>query len=112
MIRSAFLRNENGFIGFEAKGHAEYAEYGADIVCAAVSGILITAVRGLQKVACAFPETQQNQETGYLKAVVSPDLEDEKLAKVQVILETARLGLLGIKKQYPDFVRVHMLRRR
>ena len=112
MIRVAFLKGEDKLIGFEAKGHADYAEYGSDIVCSAVSGILITAVRGLQKVAEASPKTSSNEETGYLKAVIEPTLEAEKLMKAQVILETARLGLLGIMKQYPDFVRVHMLRRR
>jgi len=112
MIRVSFLKGEDNLIGFVAKGHADYAEYGSDIVCSAVSGILITAVMGLQGVAKASPETARNDETGYLKAVIAPDLEAETLMKAQVILETARVGLLGIMKQYPDFVRVHMLRRR
>lgn len=40
----------------EIDGHAGYAEYGNDIVCAAVSAILQTAQLGLIKLAQQFPE--------------------------------------------------------
>ena len=33
MIRIVFLEEGDRLIGFEARGHAGYAEYGADIVC-------------------------------------------------------------------------------
>lgn len=44
----------NGSI--EIDGHADYAEYGNDIVCAAVSAILQTAQLGLMQLAKQFPE--------------------------------------------------------
>ena len=112
MIRIVFLEEGDRLIGFEARGHAGYAEYGADIVCAAVSGILITAANGLEKVACAPTRTQQDDDTGLLTAVIAANPEEKALERAGVILETARLGLLEIEKQYPDFVRVHSQRRR
>lgn len=112
MIRVVFLEKEGKLIGFEARGHAGYAEYGTDIVCAAVSGILITAANGLERVACAPVETRQDDGSGLLEAVLAAHPEEKALERAGVILETARLGLLEIEKQYPDFVRVHSQRRR
>lgn len=112
MIRIVFLERGDKLIGFEAKGHAGYAERGADIVCAAVSGILITAANGLEAVARAPVETRQDDESGLLAAVLAANPEQEAAERAGVILETARLGLLEIEKQYPDFVRVHSQRRR
>ena len=38
-----FLQNDN-FIGYELKGHSDYAEFGSNIVCAAVSSaVYLTA---------------------------------------------------------------------
>lgn len=50
------------------KGHAEYAEHGKDIVCAAVSAILQTAQLGLSEIAKQYPE--------YVKVMY--ELEDKK----------------------------------
>ena len=38
------------------EGHADYADHGKDIVCAAVSAILYTAQLGLVEVADNYPE--------------------------------------------------------
>lgn len=38
------------------EGHANYADHGEDIVCAAVSAILYTAQLGLVEVADNYPE--------------------------------------------------------
>ena len=71
-----------------------------------------TAANGLEKVACAPTQTQQDDDTGLLTAVLAANPEEKALERAGVILETARLGLLEIEKQYPDFVRVHSQRRR
>jgi uncharacterized protein YsxB (DUF464 family) len=46
----------DGQMKIEAAGHANYAEHGKDIVCAAVSAIMQTALLGLQAVAEQYPE--------------------------------------------------------
>ncbi|AMA72768.1 ribosomal protein [Aneurinibacillus sp. XH2] len=46
----------NGQMKVEAVGHANYAEHGKDIVCAAVSAIMQTALLGLQAIAEQYPE--------------------------------------------------------
>ena len=42
MISVKILRNSaSRIVGFEVSGHANYAEYGQDIVCAAVSAFCV-----------------------------------------------------------------------
>ena len=44
------VRKKNGsYVEFISKGHAGYAEAGQDIVCAAVSALIITTVNSLEK---------------------------------------------------------------
>ena len=41
--------------GFIVKGHADYAPYGEDIICSAVSAIVQTAQMGLERLAEDYP---------------------------------------------------------
>jgi uncharacterized protein YsxB (DUF464 family) len=52
----------NGYMKIEVHGHANYDEHGKDIVCAAVSAIMQTALLGLHSVAEAYPEYVRIQE--------------------------------------------------
>lgn len=47
---------ESGDMLIDVKGHAGYAPHGRDIVCAAVSAILQTAVLGLESIAETYPD--------------------------------------------------------
>ena len=50
MTRVTFYQNRNGQItGFEARDHSGYAEAGEDIVCAAVSALVIHTVNSLDR---------------------------------------------------------------
>jgi hypothetical protein len=48
-------RMKSGEMQIHADGHAGYAEYGKDIVCAAISTIMQTALLGIQAVAEQYP---------------------------------------------------------
>lgn len=112
MIKVAFFRREGSLIGFESEGHAGYAEYGSDIVCAAVSAVLITAVNGLESVLCIEPIVRQNDEIGYLKAELPACLDEARARDAGLVLAVAECGLQSIAGQYPDYVRVISRNRR
>ena len=50
------VRMRNGEMEIYAVGHANFAPLGQDIVCAAVSTIMQTAVLGLEAIAEDYPE--------------------------------------------------------
>ena len=41
MINAVFFKDKSGYYGFDVSGHAGYAEYGEDIICAGVSSALM-----------------------------------------------------------------------
>ena len=49
MIDVTLFQNDSGdYVGFRMTGHAEYAEYGSDIVCAAVSVLVINTINSVE----------------------------------------------------------------
>ena len=112
MIRIAFFQKEGRIVGFESEGHAGYAESGSDIVCAAVSAILISSANGLESVLGIEPVIRQNDEIGYLKAELPEHLSEAQARDADIVLAVAKDGLSSIAQQYPEFVRVITKNRR
>jgi uncharacterized protein YsxB (DUF464 family) len=91
--------------GVSARGHADFAEHGQDIVCAAVSAVLQAARLGLQE--HAGVELEARQTPGELR-LWWPE-ERRELASLRAIVATAELAVAQIARRFPDHVR---LRRR
>ena len=87
---------DSSFVSLEAKGHANAAPEGEDLVCAAVSAIILGGFNAL--------EGDENYEAlahkGYasLKAKQAPSEHDE------VVLKTILIQLQSIAKSYPQNV--------
>lgn len=54
-----YISQKEGDISIDVVGHAEYDEYGKDIVCAGVSAIVQTAILGLEAIAQSYPNNVQ-----------------------------------------------------
>ena len=50
MIRVDVVTNKDNYKQITLKGHADYDEYGKDIVCASVSSIVITTINGILEI--------------------------------------------------------------
>lgn len=90
--------------GFEVKGHAGYADLGADIVCAGISAILQTAALALEQLFSIKPHLIVKPGRMVCRL---PDYDDplDRL-KAQTILQTAILGCQNIALQYPDHIQL------
>ncbi|MFN2528890.1 MAG: ribosomal-processing cysteine protease Prp [Candidatus Baltobacteraceae bacterium] len=78
-----------------AEGHAGWADRGDDIVCAAVSGILLATRAGLEDYAKV--DLKVTQSTGKLRLEVPAGRRDDEAVKA--ILATAELSIKQIAKQ-------------
>lgn len=96
-----------GYKSLEISGHAEYAEYGKDIVCAGVSALAETAVLGLKHVACVKPIVGKKQGNFVIK--LPKDMTAKESAKAAIILETIFLGLEDISKSYPSNITTEII---
>ncbi len=86
-------------VGFTYDGHADYADYGQDIVCSAVTAQLMMAYNGLETV-LGIPLDLDMDESGGYFAFRLQDLADAPRASI--LMETLELGLTAIHQQYKD----------
>ena len=96
MIHVTIFQNKyKECVGFQTEGHAEYANPGQDIVCAAVSALIITTVNSLD----AFTEEkiEVGEDDGYVSIhfKTNPNTERGKL-----LMDSLILGLTEIEHSY------------
>lgn len=108
MIRIEISINSLGLIEkYIVKGHANYASYGEDIVCSAVSVLAQTTLIALNEV-CDIDENEIeymiNEEIGYLGASLSNNISQEKMEKAQIVFKTFEVGVKSIIESYPKYV--------
>ncbi len=102
MIEITFFQNqEQAFTGFDCSGHAEYADPGSDIVCAAVSALVINCVNSIE----ALTDAQFSAETPG-EGEISFRLQDVSSAYAQLLLQSLALGLEEMEGNYEDFIDV------
>ena len=86
MILAALTRFDNGFI-YTVYGHSGYAEYGNDVICAAVSMLTHTIAESLKE----RSDIKSNIAVGYGSAHI------EAMGKVDEIYKVLRCGLGFLK---------------
>ena len=91
------LKQNNTLIGFKVSGHANYAPYGSDIVCAAVSGITFNTINSIVELTSQYIKTKIDDGL-VIYSVNKPN------SKTRLLLESALIGYRGIAEQYPDYV--------
>jgi uncharacterized protein YsxB (DUF464 family) len=103
LLEITFFRDGEGrFAGFAARGHADFAEYGQDIVCAAVSAILQAARLGLEHYAGG--ELEATQQPGAMRILVNEGRRDDQ--SVAAIGTTADLSIAQVARRFNDHVSV------
>ena len=98
MITATFFIRESTISGFEIKGHSGSAEFGQDIVCAAVSSAAYMAANTVTEVMGL--EAEAEVDDGYMYFTVTGGKAAED------IFRGLKLHLEGLSEQYPDFVKV------
>ena len=68
MTTVRFTRKDGMLTGVTCTGHTGYAEAGEDIVCAAVSSVVQTAVLGLMQLVGVDVDYKVDEEEGFLSA--------------------------------------------
>lgn len=97
MIRvTLYTDAENLITGFELSGHADYAEHGSDIVCAAVSVLAINAINSIETFTSDCFDIKTEEESGYMELkMISPISNNGRL-----LLNSLALGLQGVADDY------------
>lgn len=105
MITVTVFRTKTGvYQGFTCKGHAGYAEAGSDIVCAAVSMLVINTVNSIEQFTQQRFSCEQDAESG----LIHFQIEGSPFKETILLLDSMFLGLKEVEKQYhKKYLRLH-----
>lgn len=105
MIKVTFYEDSRKRLSsFFADGHADFAEAGDDIVCSAVSAVLQAARLGLEMHLRVHLEVEQ--KLGHIRITWPETLRSDPA--VEAIVQTARLSVEQIARQFPANVRCNI----
>ena len=104
MIRITIYQSaEHGYRGFLCKGHAGYADSGEDIVCAAVSVLVINTVNSIERFGGQPFTCKTEQEDG----VIDFRLKDNPTAETKLLLDSMVLGLTEVEKDHKQHLKLN-----
>ncbi len=99
MITVNVYREGKNPVGFDVSGHANMGEYGEDLVCAAVSAIVQTAILGITDV-CHI-QAGVSIEEGRTTCILTKDANPDETQSAGIVFNTMIAGLRSIQATYP-----------
>ncbi len=108
MIKAEIFRNKDFVIyGFRVTGHAGYEEDGEDIVCSAVSILVINTINCIEKFTKEkFSCDSDEENVGYIAFYLTDIEHGAKNHDVELLLESMLYGLNNIEKGYGKYIKV------
>ncbi len=98
MIRvKVYKSNEGKIRGFKCSGHAGYAYSGEDIVCAAVSMLVINTINSIEKF---IPEESFSVKTDEESGLIECRFDKDPSEKAELLLKSMVFGLETVEKNY------------
>ncbi|HNZ09422.1 MAG TPA: ribosomal-processing cysteine protease Prp [Bacillota bacterium] len=104
MIKVWVLKDHGRTVSYRVEGHAGWADFGDDIVCAAVSALVIGAENGLCEVAGAVEKA--TSEDGFLEVELKRVLDERSSIQAEAIIGAMVVALRAIAEQYPDRINI------
>ena len=97
MIKITVKRNEKGICnGVHVSGHAGYDDYGRDIVCAAVSILVINTINSIEQFTEDHFVVESDEKDGKIDLKMVSEISKES----SLLLESLILGLHGVEESY------------
>lgn len=106
MIKVVIVEEKHGKITeFVLNGHAGFAESGSDIVCAAVSMLVLNTINSIEQFTNAKYKMTENEEEGYIRF----SLQQGDSAS-DVLLKALKLGLESVQGEFSDYLKISIRR--
>ncbi len=99
---TVYKNSEGDVIGFRCADHAGYAESGSDIVCAAVSALVLNACASIEQLTEDGFEGEEDEEN----AVISFRLTEGYSSDSVLLLNSLVLGLLNIAEENQEYISI------
>ena len=97
MTTITIIKSKSGnYKGMTCSGHAGYADAGSDIVCAAISMLVINTINSLDTLAGARMQVATDEEEGYIDCKFLSELDERGI----LLMDSLILGLNGTVDEY------------
>jgi len=97
MTTITIYKSDSGsFRGFTCNGHAGFSHSGKDIVCAAISILVINTINSLEELAHEEMTLHNDETTGYIDCRFVHEIGSES----KLLMDSMLLGLESIAEQY------------
>ncbi len=106
MTRATFLTQDDIFVGFEISGHSLHADFGKDIVCAAISSMTMLVVNTITEVY----KQQATVKVDHKATAVSLSLSTPSEPS-SGLLRGFFTELMALQADYPESVSVSVVER-
>ena len=100
MIKITVYKNSDKIQGFTCIGHAEFGEYGEDIVCSAVSVLVLNTINSIE----AFTDDRIQVNTEEEQGLIECKFLSEPESATILLMNSMILGLQGILDDYQDYL--------
>ena len=101
MIRIAIYKNSQGiYRGFKLLGHAGYSAYGSDIVCSAVSVLVLNTINSIDTFTKDSMKVKQDEKEGMIEVRFTADVSDD----TRLLMDAMVLGLKTIRNEYKKYI--------
>ena len=104
MINAVIYNKDGKTYGFRISGHADYSPRRGgvlDIVCSAVSMLVINTVNSIEKLTDADADVKTNEEKGLIELRLNNPPDDAVL-----LINSLILGLRSVEEEYSDYIKV------
>jgi uncharacterized protein len=106
MIHVQINRSSDRILSFKMDGHAEFAEYGQDIVCAGASAVSFGAINAIMALTQVEPVIKQSK-SGMLECIIPKGLPEDQDHKVQLLLQGMIVSLQTIEQEYGEYIKIN-----
>ena len=113
MTKIVFFRSGGSFYGFEEQGHADYAEAGEDVLCAALSAMTMLIINTVEVAYASDVEYTIDDETTNVRvrskaALVEFEADERKRYAVSGIFLSYFYQLSELREEYYEFLDVEV----
>jgi uncharacterized protein YsxB (DUF464 family) len=103
MIDASFYCKNGHTYGMRISGHAEFADYGEDIVCAAVSSATQMTCNGITDV-LMIPASVSASDN-----LIQITVPENEIVKAEPMLKSLQLQLQLLSQEYPGTIQLKLL---
>lgn len=101
MIHVTFFKDSSSqFVGFEVAGHAGADVYGKDIVCAAVSVLVMNTINSIEEFTDDDFTCESDEDAGVIKFHLNGELSNES----DLLMNSLCLGIQGIIEENKKYI--------